>query len=163
VLVVMNVAYAMSAYPLGRLADTRDRRSLLAVGIGFLIMADLVLAAAGTVPVALVGSALWGLHMGTTQGLLTTLVANAAPKRLRGTAIGFYSLVTGVFLLIASTLAGVLWTGTSPTVTFLAGAGFAAAALLLLPYAAHGAGRHGRTHPEAHSGPQKGPSRQTKR
>lgn len=135
VLVVMNVVYAVSAYPLGRLADTLDRRRLLAFGIGILIMANLVLMAAGTVSVMLIGSALWGLHMGATQGLLTAFVADAAPRRLRGTAIGFYNLVTGVALLIASTIAGVLWTGIGPATTFLFGAGFATVALLILPFA----------------------------
>jgi MFS family permease len=135
VLVVMNLVYAVSAYPLGRLADILDRRTLLALGVGILILADLVLAAAGTVLVVLIGSALWGLHMGATQGLLTAIVADASPKHLRGTAIGFYNLVTGVVLLTASTIAGVLWTGIGPEVTFLSGAGFATAALFILPYA----------------------------
>ncbi len=105
------------------------------ISSGILIMANLVLMAAGTVSVMLIGSALWGLHMGATQGLLTAFVADAAPRRLRGTAIGFYNLVTGVALLIASTIAGVLWTGIGPATTFLFGAGFATVALLILPFA----------------------------
>ncbi|PGH57515.1 MFS transporter [Azospirillum palustre] len=125
VLIVMNIVYAISAYPLGRLADRLDRRNLLAVGVGLLVVADLVLAAAGSAPAVLAGVALWGLHMGATQGLLAVFVADATPADLRGTGFGLYNLLTGIFLLAASTVAGVLWTAVGPNATFLAGAAFA--------------------------------------
>lgn len=125
VLIIMNIVYAISAYPLGRLADRLDRRNLLAVGVGMLVVADLVLAAAGSVPAVLAGVALWGLHMGATQGLLAVFVADATPADLRGTGFGLYNLLTGIFLLAASTVAGVLWTAVGPNATFLAGAAFA--------------------------------------
>ncbi len=130
VLIVMNIVYAASAYPLGRLADRLDRRNLLALGVGLLILADLVLAAAGAPWTVLAGAAVWGLHMGATQGLLAVFVADAAPKDLRGTAFGLYNLVTGVALLAASALAGALWTLVGPAATFLAGAAFSAVAML---------------------------------
>jgi MFS family permease len=130
VLIVMNVVYSASAYPFGRLSDRIDRRSLLAAGIGFLIAADLVLAAANETWLVLVGSMLWGLHMGATQGLLTAIVAARAPADLRATAFGLFNLVTGGTLLLASVLAGFLWSTYGPAVTFLAGAVFAAVALI---------------------------------
>lgn len=130
VLIVMNVVYAASAYPLGRLADRLDRRALLALGVGLLVLADLVLAAAGSLWAVLAGAAVWGLHMGATQGLLAVFVADAAPAHLRGTAFGLYNLVTGLALLAASALAGALWTMAGPAATFLAGAGFAALSLV---------------------------------
>ena len=130
VLVTMNVVYAASAYPFGRLSDRMSRRTLLLLGIGFLIAADLVLATAGTVLQVLAGVVLWGLHMGATQGLLSTLVVDAVPADLRGTAFGLYSLITGVSLLAASVVAGWLWTVSGPGATFTAGAIFASVALL---------------------------------
>ena len=130
VLIVMNVVYAASAYPLGRLADRLDRRNLLALGVGLLILADLVLAAAGAPWAVLAGAAVWGLHMGATQGLLAVFVADAAPKELRGTAFGLYNLVTGLALLAASALAGVLWTLAGPAATFLAGVAFSTVAMI---------------------------------
>lgn len=130
VLIVMNVVYAASAYPFGHLSDRLNRASLLAAGIGFLIAADLVLAAANTTWAVLAGSMLWGLHMGATQGLLTTIVAATAPADLRGTAFGLFNLVTGGALLLASVLAGFLWTAYGPAVTFLAGAVFSTVALI---------------------------------
>ncbi|WP_448208431.1 MFS transporter [Azospirillum sp. sgz302134] len=138
VLIVMNVVYAVSAYPLGTLADRLDRRTLLALGIGFLVLADLVLATAGAGWIVLAGAAVWGLHMGATQGLLAVLVADAAPKDLRGTAFGLYNLITGIALLGASALAGALWTAFGPAATFLTGAAFAFVALVGLVTAVPG-------------------------
>lgn len=130
VLVTMNVVYAAAAYPFGRLSDRMSRRALLLLGIGVLIAADLVLAMAGTVWQVLAGAALWGLHMGATQGLLSTLIGDAVPADLRGTAFGLYSLITGVALLIASVVAGWLWTAIGPGATFTGGAIFAAIAFI---------------------------------
>jgi len=130
ILVTMNIFYAASAYPFGRLADRVSRRGLLLLGIMLLIAADLVLAAASGVALVIAGAGLWGLHMGATQGLLSALVADAAPSDLRGTAFGLYSLVTGVALLAASVVAGALWSLAGPGATFVAGAAFAALAAL---------------------------------
>ena len=130
VFIAMNVVYAASAYPFGHLSDRVNRSSLLMFGIGFLVAADLVLAGADTVWMVLVGSMLWGLHMGATQGLLITLVATAAPSDLRGTAFGVFNLVTGGVLLLASVLAGFLWTTYGPAAAFQAGAVFSAIALI---------------------------------
>ena len=128
VLVVMNVAYALSAYPAGWLSDRMNRWGVFAVGAALLIAADLVLAFGSSIAAAGVGVALWGLHMGFTQGLLAALVADAAGAEQRGTAFGVFNLVTGLALLVASVLAGVLWDRGGPTLTFLAGAALTAAA-----------------------------------
>jgi MFS family permease len=129
VLVTMNVVYAVSAYPAGVAADRMSQRGLLAVGLAALIVADLVLAGASGKAIVFGGVALWGLHMGLTQGLQATLVAATAPADLRGTAFGLFNLVTGVILLLASVVAGLLWSRLGPSATFLAGAIFAAIAL----------------------------------
>jgi MFS family permease len=130
VMVVMNVVYAVVATPAGVLSDRIGRNGLLAAGLGVLIVADAVLAQFASIPGVLIGVALWGLHMGLTQGLLSALVADAAPERLRGTAFGLFNLVSGVAMLAASALAGWLWTAIGPQATFLTGGAFAAAALL---------------------------------
>lgn len=124
VLVIMSLAYSLSAYPVGILADRMDKITLLIVGLLLLLVADIVLAyAQGMIGLA-VGVVLWGLHMGFTQGLLAALIAETAPPELRGTAFGMFNLITGVALLFASILAGALWDWTGPQGTFLAGAGF---------------------------------------
>lgn len=138
VLVVMNVVYAASAYAFGRLSDVISRRLLLALGAVFLIAADIILATAGTSWQVAVGVILWGLHMGATQGLLSTLVVDAAPADLRGTALGMFNLITGAALLVASVLAGSLWTVFGPAATFVAGGTFAGIALVgMLPWQNH--------------------------
>lgn len=132
VLVIMSGVYAVSAYPFGRLADRMSHRKLLAAGLGVLILSDLVLAQASGLVAVVAGVALWGLHMGMTQGLLSAMVAGAAPAHLRGTAFGFFSLVGGFAMLVASVLAGLLWDELGAAVTFYAGAVFSILALALL-------------------------------
>lgn len=129
VLVTMNIVYAVSAYPAGVAADRMSPRMLLALGLSVLLAADLVLAVAWTPVAVFVGVALWGLHLGLTQGLLATLVAATSPAELRGTAFGLFNLTTGVVMLPASVLAGLLWSHLGPSATFLAGAIFTAIAL----------------------------------
>jgi MFS family permease len=130
VLVVMNSVYAVSAYPMGALSDRVDRRTMLAAGFAVLIVADIVLAVAPGIWVVMLGVALWGLHMGMTQGLLAALVADAAPAELRGTAFGLFNFASGVALLLASLVAGFLWEQNGPSATFLAGAAFTVIGLL---------------------------------
>jgi MFS family permease len=135
VMIVMNVFYAAFAYPAGVAADRVSRRTLLIAGLALLIAADVLLAVAASPLPAFAGTALWGLHMALTQGLLTKLVADTAPAGLRGTAFGVFNLVSGGALLLASVIAGALWSGFGPSATFLTGAGFAAmAAFGLLAY-----------------------------
>jgi len=135
VLVVMNIVYALAAYPAGILSDRVDRITVLMGGFLVLVAADAVLAFTSGVAGVMIGVALWGLHMGFTQGLLSALIADAAPPELRGTAFGVFNLMTGVALLAASVIAGALWDAIGPQGTFMAGAAFtllALAGLLLL-------------------------------
>jgi MFS family permease len=132
VMVGMNAVYALTAYPFGKLSDQVSHRRLLAAGLVVLIAADGVLATAGNWWALGAGVALWGLHMGMTQGLLAAMVADTAPADLRGTAYGFFNLLSGLAMLAASVVAGALWQAAGPAVTFVAGAGFAALALLAM-------------------------------
>jgi MFS family permease len=142
VIAVMSIVFAASAYPAGRMQDKKGARPLLLAGLAALIAADLLLGFGQSLVAVFSGIALWGLHMGLTQGVLATLVACSAPMRLRGTAFGLFGLVTGLFSLLASILAGVLWVRVGAGATFAAGAGFAAAALLAFLFL--GAAREGR-------------------
>ncbi|ABD70230.1 major facilitator superfamily MFS_1 [Rhodoferax ferrireducens T118] len=132
VLIGMNFVYASCAYPFGKLADKVRHTSLLGWGLLLLIGADSLLAYSNSGVVFWAGVALWGLHMAMTQGLLAAMVADTAPTDLRGTGYGFFNLLSGVAMLIASGLAGWLWQGWGASFTFVAGIGFAALALLLL-------------------------------
>ena len=130
VIAVMSLVFAASAYPVGRLQDRFGARPLLVTGLAALIAADLLLAFGEGLFAIFLGIGLWGLHMGFTQGVLSALVAQAAPERLRGTAFGLFGLITGFAALAASVAAGLLWELISPEATFLTGAGFAGLALI---------------------------------
>ena len=130
VMVAMNLVYASSAYPFGRLSDRMSHKTLLTFGLMVLIAADLLLAATDHWSVVLGGVALWGVHMGMTQGLLATMVADQAPADLRGTAYGCFNLASGLAMLIASVLAGFLWDRFSPAFTFYAGGLFSLIAII---------------------------------
>ena len=132
VLIGMNIVYASCAYPFGKLADKVRHTWLLGWGLLLLIGADVLLAYSNSGLVFWAGVALWGLHMAMTQGLLAAMVADTAPADLRGTGYGFFNLLSGAAMLIASGLAGWLWQGWGAQLTFVAGIGFAALALLLL-------------------------------
>lgn len=130
ILIVMNITYTLTAYPAGVLSDRIDRKWLLVTGFLVLVIADITIALSSSMVALMFGVILWGIHMGITQGLLSKLVAGAAPANARGTAFGIFHLVIGVCLLAASFVAGLLWDSLGAYGTFLAGAGFAAAGLL---------------------------------
>lgn len=130
VMVAMNLIYAASAYPFGKLSDRMSHTMLLALGLAVLIVADLVLATNAHWLTVLVGVTLWGIHLGMTQGLLATMVADTAPADLRGTAYGVFNLMSGLAMLLASVVAGLLWDRLGASFTFYAGAAFSAIALL---------------------------------
>ena len=128
VLVVMSVVYAASAYPAGWLSDRMPRGRLLAAGMFALVLGDALLAVDGGVGLAFAGIAVWGLHMGLTQGILASLVVDRVPAAYRATAFGMFNLVSGVALLVASGGAGALWEVAGPPAAFWAGAAMAAVA-----------------------------------
>jgi MFS family permease len=130
VLVVMALAYSLSAYPAGVLSDRLGRRGVLMTGLGLLVVADLLLALWPSWAGLALGVVAWGLHLGFTQGVFAALIADSAPANLRGTAFGLFHLLTGVALLAASVVAGLLWDGVGFQATFLLGAAFAGATLV---------------------------------
>lgn len=138
VMVAMNLVYAVTAYPFGRLADHVSHGKLLGIGLLVLIAADVVLAVAEHWSIVVVGVGLWGLHMGITQGLLAAMVADHAPEDLRGTAYGFFNLACGVAMLAASVVAGLLWDRLGASFTFYAGAVFCTVTIVGLSLSAVG-------------------------
>ncbi len=137
VMVAMNLVYSASAYPFGKLSDGMSHSRLLGYGIAVLALADIVLAASSHWGTVLIGVGLWGIHMGMTQGLLSTMIADTAPVELRGTAYGFFNLISGLAMLVASGLAGYLWEKFGASFTFMGGVLFCVVSLgvlLLRPF-----------------------------
>ena len=135
---LMSIVYAATAYPFGKLSDNMSHLKLLVLGLLVLIAADMVLAYSNHWSMVLLGVILWGFHMGMTQGLLATMVADVAPADLRGTAYGFFYLMSGIAMLIASALAGFLWDQFGASYTFYAGAIFCVIALLVIAFKKRG-------------------------
>lgn len=130
VFIVMNVVYAASAYPAGILSDRFGRSGLIVAGFVIIIIADIVLALASGIWIVLLGVVLWGLYLGLTKGVLSAMVADSAPERLRGTAFGMFNFVSGIALLLASAIAGWLWDQYGAPAPFIASAIFAGLALI---------------------------------
>ena len=132
VMVAMNLVYAVSAYPFGKLSDRMGHTKLLVSGLIVLIAADLVLAMNDHWGIVILGVSLWGLHMGMTQGLLAAMIAGTSPVDLRGTAYGFFNLACGLAMLLASVLAGIVWDKFGAPFTFYVGAMCGACAMALV-------------------------------
>jgi MFS family permease len=146
VLVVMNVAYALSSYPAGVLSDRLDRGAVLALGCAVMIGSQVILGFAQSAWLVTAGVVLWGLHLGLTQSILAAMVADAAPARLRGTAFGVLSFASGIAVLLANVMAGALWDRYGPSVTFFGGAAFTSLGLSVLLWYRRGGtdrSRHG--------------------
>jgi len=138
VLVAMNLAYLLSAYPVGKLSDRVPKQTLLVVGCCILAVANGVLALASNPVRLIIGALLWGLHMGFTEGVFAAMVANSAPRDLRGSAFGIFNMLRGLVLLVASVVAGLLWDRLGPQATF----GFGSALALLTVIALWSARQH---------------------
>lgn len=121
VLIVMNVVYALFAYPIGRLSDRFRRERFLLAALIALCVADALLGWGKTLVTVLGGVAFWGLHLAFSQGILTALVADHCAPHLRGTAYGLFNLFSAAALLVASGMAGILWDHIGPRSTFLFG------------------------------------------
>lgn len=131
VFIVMNIVYALTAYPIGNLSDKIGRSFFLIMGFIILIVADVLLATTSSIYLTFIGIALWGLHMGFSQGVLSAMVADTCPPQYKGTAYAFYNLFSAVALMLASTIAGSLWDNFGSQMTFFTGAGLAMVSLLL--------------------------------
>ena len=132
-MVIMHLVYGLAAYPVGMLSDRIGRNVMLGISLLFLLAGDLVLAYTATIPFLILGIVLWGLHMGFSQGILATLIADTAPSHLRGTAFGVFSLTTGILALVGNLAAGALWDQQGAQATFLMGALLSGAAIMGLP------------------------------
>ena len=132
VMLVMSIVFAVAAWPAGALSDRYGRYRILAIGIAVFVIANLLLGFVPNVAATLIGGGLWGLQMGLTQGLMTSLVADTAPSTLRGTGFGIFSFLIGLMTFFASLTAGALWAAFGPAATFGTGAGLALLTLIVM-------------------------------
>ena len=132
VMIVMSAVYSLSSYPAGILAIRTNRQVVLGASLIALASAQVALSLyPGTLGFWL-GVALWGLHMGLSQGGLSAAVAQSSPADMYATSFGLFHLVTGVFQLASGVLAGWLWVTWGSAAAFAGGALWAVLALAAL-------------------------------
>ncbi len=132
IIMVYQIAYCLSSYPVGLLSDKLNRATLLAVSIAVLIVADAILAFAQSLSLVFVGILFWGVQMGAVQSVVMASIADMAPKGLRGTAFGFYYLLTAISAIIAASGAGMTAERYGESFSFLLSLGIASFSLLIL-------------------------------
>ena len=108
VVMLYNTTYALSSYPMGKLADRKHRSVLLAFGVLTLMIADFLLFSASNIWTVFMGVMFWGVQMGAVQAVFMAMVSQMAPKELRGTAFGIFYLVSAIASLTAGTTAGII-------------------------------------------------------
>jgi MFS family permease len=131
-LVIFNIGFLALAYPAGALSDQASPRLILLGGMALLVIADLILAFAAGLPLLILGVLLWGAHMALTQGIFARMIADSAPEHMRATSFGAFYFASGIATLLANLAAGLLWDRDGSQATFIAGAGAAAVAMMML-------------------------------
>ena len=127
-----NAVYSALSWPLGALSDRLPREVVLAFGLSVFC---LVYAGFALVSVDWAVWPLWvlyGAYIAATEGVARAWVADQIPGRAAGTAYGIFASATGASLLVASVVAGLLWSHVSPAAPFVLGAASAGAALLAI-------------------------------
>ena len=132
VMVLMNISFSFSSYPFGKLADSMNPRRLLEIGLVLLAGANLVFAVCSGPYSFLAGVCLFGLHLGATQSIFSTLISEVAEPQLRATAFGAFNFFSGLAMLLSGLVAGGLWEFFGAHSCFVGGIVFAAATFVCL-------------------------------
>ncbi len=104
---IFNILSSICCLPIGHWSDRIDRSKLLYLSFIALIVSNLCFIT-NSLSVAIMGIMLWGVQRGTSQVLFCAIIADEAPKKIMGTAMGIFYLVTGVIAVVAGTAAGSL-------------------------------------------------------
>lgn len=131
--VLMNIAFSLSSYPFGKLADKLNPMKLLALGMVLLALANLLFAYAANYRILAAGIVLFGMHLGATQGIFSTIISEIAPSEVRATAFGIFNFFSGLALLASGLVAGSLWEYMGAQYCFGGGVVFALITLSLIP------------------------------
>lgn len=106
IMMLFNAGWCVASYPVGVLADRMNRYWFLAIGIIFIVLADLILASAMSLTFVFVGVLFWGIQYGVTQNIFVSLIAETVPENLRGTGFGCYYIISAISALLADVGAG---------------------------------------------------------
>ncbi|MCL5006893.1 MAG: MFS transporter [Patescibacteria group bacterium] len=123
-----------SAVPFGKLADKAGRKAVLAVAYVMLAAANTVFIFSKSILSFVLAFAVYGLHYGAYKGNVKAFVADLSPKNMRASYLGGFEMLVGLVSLPASVLAGFLWQGVSPTMTFSFSILTSLLTLLIIPW-----------------------------
>jgi MFS family permease len=134
IVIAFNIVDAVVAWPVGALSDRIGRRRLIAVGWSLYALTYAGFALAGGSAAVLPLWLLYGAYYGVNEAVGRALVADLARPELRATAFGIVNAVTGLAILPASIIAGLLWDRVGPAAPFWFGALCAVGGLVLLAF-----------------------------
>ncbi len=120
VVLIYNATNSLTAYPIGRFSDRIPRHYLLGVGCLCLVIADLLLALAPNLTIALIGVGVWGIQVGITQSMFLALIADYVPSDLRGTSFGLFYLFSAGSIMLAGIFGGMIADRFSISVMYIA-------------------------------------------
>jgi MFS family permease len=120
-----NLVAALISYPAGFLSDKLGRRNILLLAFVIFLVTYLSFALTRNVALIAVLFILYGLFQGIFRSVGKALASDYVPEQLRASGIGWYNTTVGLFGLVASLVAGLLWDQVGHAAVFLFGAGFA--------------------------------------
>jgi len=123
-----NAVYAAASYPAGVISDRVGRKRVMVAGLAIFAAVYAGFGFAGKAGWIWPLFAVYGLYQGLTDGTSRALVVELVSAEHRGTALGVYSMTTGLAALPASVIAGILWQRLGPGAPFLYGGAMAALA-----------------------------------
>ncbi|ASJ17394.1 MFS transporter [Thermococcus chitonophagus] len=129
---LFNLIYALSAYPLGAYSDRIGKRKLITIGFGIAALASIAFAFARNALELALAFVLYGIYIAIEDTIPRAYMADLAKEFEKGTVIGAYHTVFGIFVLPASVIAGILWQTYSLTYAFLYAAAMNALAMILM-------------------------------
>jgi MFS family permease len=130
VYIFYNFIYALVSYPVGIFADKLGLKNVLTAGLIMFAIVYGGMALMPSLPVIFILFAVYGIYAASTESISKAWISNISNKQDVATAIGFYTSFGSLFTMLASVLAGFLWSTFNPSVTFMVSAAGAVACVM---------------------------------
>jgi len=104
-----NLIYALSAFPLGMIADKFSLKTVFTLGLVLFAGVYFGMAVTSNFYIYLVLFFLYGLYAAATEGIAKAWISNITDPKDTATAIGSFAGFQSLAAMIASSLAGGIW------------------------------------------------------
>lgn len=118
VYILYNVVFAIASYPLGILADKIGIKMVFLSGLILFALVYFLFGISSSVYLVFSAFFLYGIYAAATEGITKAWLTNMAHTSNTATAIGFYTSCESICTLLASILAGGLWSLFGSRTTF---------------------------------------------